>query len=782
MKTRNLFFSLLISQMYIAGFAQSLSVRQADKQYANLHYADATELYEQVVERGEASNAIYQKLADCYYKIKDTKNAEKYYARIADIQDEEMLYQYAQSLMQNGKYQDAKTLLQGKSLQKNKSRNILRTDFDQLLNTSMAKSVYFMDFNSIYADFSPVPYKNGVVFASARKKGGIHKNVFGWNNTPFLNLLYIDTAGIGKEIHRKKIEQDQYQKVTEKDQVYSYDKQLHTDETKKTSNDVNTLGYYGVYVRQSDMIRSDHSIETFGSKLNTRYHEGPVAFHPGNTMAVFTRNNFHKGRYRKSKEGTNKLKLFSSSKSNEGWTAEQPLPFNSDEYSSGHAAFDPSGTVMFFTSDRAGGQGGTDLYKVSYMNGSWGSPENLGNEVNTDGNEMFPYMTKNGVLIFSSDGHGGLGGLDIFATNLKGQVKNLGYPVNSNKDDFGVSMDEKAISGFLSSNRNRNGLDDDIYSFELNKPISFLQALKLIVLDRITGKPIPEVSIMPNEGLGQAVTNQDGVVTYEVEPGKTYGFVGKKLNYVDGHETIDVKEGTAESTLTLYLDYASSLFLLVSDRLSGSPLYDVKVKIVNRKTNTTFLEQPTPSNGQLRKELEGVKVNDPLDYTILLEKDGYLSKTVTFNYIIQKPGEIPVHEFLDIKLDKIELGMDVGKVIHINPIYFDLNKSAIRSDASKELDKIVQVMKDNPSMVIELGSHTDCRSSAPYNMALSERRARASAQYVISKGIDKNRIYGKGYGESKLVNTCACESGVKSACSEDEHQLNRRTEFVIVKI
>jgi outer membrane protein OmpA-like peptidoglycan-associated protein/tetratricopeptide (TPR) repeat protein len=774
MKIRHLFFYLLLSQISLASFAQTLTVRDGDRQYKNMHYADAAELYEQAIGHGEGSNAVYLKLADSYFKIKDTKNAEKYYAKVTDALDEEVLYQYAQSLLQNGKYNEVKTLLQGKSLTKTKNKSILATDFNPLKNNSSAKAIYFMDFNSPYADFSPVPYEKGIVFASSRKKGSLHKNVFGWNNTPFLNLLYMDTTGIGKKLYDKKIQQEQYLASTNK--LYAYDKNLHTDETKLTSNDVNTLGYYGSYARQRDTLTTGHGIVPFVSQFNTKYHDGPIAFSPAKDIAVFTRNDG------KSTAGVSKLKLFSSTKTSTGWSSPKSLPFNSNEYSVGHAAFDASGKTMYFASDMPGGQGGTDIYKVSYDNGKWGKPENLGAGINTDGNEMFPFMANNGTMLFSSDGHGGLGGLDILATNLKGQIKNLGYPVNSNKDDFGVSMDESTVNGFLSSNRNRNGIDDDIYLFALNKPISFSQTLKLLVLDRLTGKPIAHASVVPTQSLAPTTTNEEGIATYEVEAGKEYSFVGKKQPYTDGNASINIQESAADNELKLYLDYTSSLFLLVSDRATNAPIENVKVKIVNKNSNATFIDQSTPTTGDVRKELEGAKVGDQLNYAIHLEREGYLSKTVSFDYQIQKPGEIPVHEFLDIKLDKIDLGMDIGKIININPIYFDLNKSDIRPDASKEIEKIVQVLKDNPNMVIELGSHTDCRSTAQYNMALSDRRAKASAQYVTSKGIEKTRIYGKGFGETKLVNGCACEGAVKPNCSEADHQLNRRTEFVIVKM
>jgi outer membrane protein OmpA-like peptidoglycan-associated protein len=190
----------------------------------------------------------------------------------------------------------------------------------------------------------------------------------------------------------------------------------------------------------------------------------------------------------------------------------------------------------------------------------------------------------------------------------------------------------------------------------------------------------------------------------------------------------------------------------------------------------------TTKTGDIEKELLDKKVNDQLSYTIRLEKPGYLSKVVTFNYTILQMGRINVHETLDLTMDKIDIGLDLTSIIDINPIYFDLGKYTIRADAAIELNKIVKVMNENPAMEIELGSHTDCRGSIASNEKLSDNRAKASANYIKERITNPERINGKGYGEAQLKVDCPCEGTVKSTCSEDEHQKNRRTEFVIIKM
>jgi outer membrane protein OmpA-like peptidoglycan-associated protein len=203
---------------------------------------------------------------------------------------------------------------------------------------------------------------------------------------------------------------------------------------------------------------------------------------------------------------------------------------------------------------------------------------------------------------------------------------------------------------------------------------------------------------------------------------------------------------------------------------------------VDIETNSEIDNYVTSSSGDYFKFMWGKKIGDRLTYLIKIDKPGYLQRTVVFTHVIDKPGEINLNEKLNLALGKVEVGMDLAKMIDIQPIYFDLGKADIRKDAALELDKIVQVMNEYPNMFIELGSHTDCRSSAASNMKLSTARAKASAGYIIKKGINKMRITGKGYGESKLLNNCACEGKKQSTCPEEEHTKNRRTEFLITRL
>jgi outer membrane protein OmpA-like peptidoglycan-associated protein/tetratricopeptide (TPR) repeat protein len=786
MKSMRYILTLVILLQAVAGFSQ-LILKRANKEYDQLRFANAAELYEQAVIAGHGSNELYVKIADCYYKIKDLPNAEKYYKKaVKGNLTENDQYQYIQSMLQNGKVFEAIDIAKQYNTTSKRILNIASTDVSKILADSVVNTLHFLDFNTPFSDFSPAVYDKGLVFVSARHKGNLHKNVFGWNNTPFLNLYYVDTTGLNKNIHDHEIKREDFVHY-EEPHLYVYGSKLHADETRRTGNDSHTAGYYSTYFRKNedDTIYFKHDVTLFNATFNTKYHEGPVTFNAAQDLIIFTRNNFHEGDMKRSDEDVNHLNMYLAKKTAGVWGNPEPLPFNNDHYSVGHPTFDSKEEYVYFASDMPGGFGGSDLYKVSYSNGTWGTPENLGDKINTDGNELFPFISEN-ILFFASDGHGGLGGLDVIAMNLKNlsQEKNLGYPINTHKDDFGFIIDKSGKEGFVSSNRHRTGLDDDIFEFSRTKPVVFTNPIEVLVVDRITELPIPSANVIPQHMIEPCITNEKGECVFDAEPGNTYTFIGKKEKYLDGNASIELKqEDIHGAKVKMYLhELGNSLYFKVTDRNTELPLKDVKIRVTNQFDRKLIIERYTSEAGELRKLLESTKVNDVLNYLVRFEHAGYLSKELDLRHKILKPGEIQVHEYLDAKMDKVDLGMDVGKVIHLNPIYFDLNKYNIRKDAAEELDKMVKVMKDNPDMIIELGSHTDCRSSAAYNMRLSELRAQASAQYIISKGIEKSRIYGRGYGETKLVNDCGCEAPVTSTCSEEEHQLNRRTEFIIVKM
>jgi outer membrane protein OmpA-like peptidoglycan-associated protein len=372
------------------------------------------------------------------------------------------------------------------------------------------------------------------------------------------------------------------------------------------------------------------------------------------------------------------------------------------------------------------------------------------------------------------------------------KLQNVGMPVNSQHDDFAFTMNKDNITGYFSSNRTEGKGDDDIYSYVLTKPFQKQLVVEGIVKDEATGEILAgaQVKLINSEGevISTAIVDNSGSFLFDLEPEEEYIIaVSGVEKYNDNQRSVSTKNLDAETTqldgnIALSKEVSLSLYCLVTDSKSALPLEEVKITITNNDDQNEFINRLTAKTGDIEKELLDKKVSDQLSYTIRLEKPGYLSKVVTFNYTILQMGRINVHETLDLTMDKIDIGLDLTSIIDINPIYFDLGKYTIRADAAIELNKIVKVMNENPAMEIELGSHTDCRGSIASNEKLSDNRAKASANYIKERITNPERINGKGYGETQLKVDCPCEGTVKSTCSEDEHQKNRRTEFVIIKM
>jgi outer membrane protein OmpA-like peptidoglycan-associated protein len=435
-----------------------------------------------------------------------------------------------------------------------------------------------------------------------------------------------------------------------------------------------------------------------------------------------------------------------------------------------------------------GGIGGTDIYmSIRTTDTTWSKPLNLGPNVNTEGNELFPFYHAAGkLLFFASDGKVGLGGLDIFVApfdNKAGKAVNPGAILNSNMDDFALILDDKQKSGYFSSNRADGKGDDDIYSFELLKPFLFGKTIKGVATDK-QGTILANVKVFlfdeNNNIIDSATTSDNGAFNFTVEADKQYKLSGNKENYFEGRNTADTRtdDDVIIADLMLEKDPGLSLYAVITDNKTGDTLSGVTLIItdnVSKQTDTVV----TTESGDYRRPLGDKHLNDVGDYTIVIIKDGYFTKTVTYKIVFDKPGQYNIHESVDFGLDPIV--KDLSEMIQINPINFDLNKYNIRPDAAKELDKIVAIMNKYPNMVIELGAHTDCRGSKAYNQRLSDKRAKASAKYIKERIVNPDRIYGKGYGESKLLNDCHCEGRVKSNCTEEQHAMNRRTEFRVIK-
>lgn len=440
--------------------------------------------------------------------------------------------------------------------------------------------------------------------------------------------------------------------------------------------------------------------------------DGTPAFTKDGTTVVFARGNTGK-----SKDPSPDVDLYISKKTANTWSEPERLSISDSLAWDGSPSFSADERTLYFSSNRRGGKGGVDLYRVPIDNsGRFGRPINLGSTINTPGDELFPYVSANGKLYFSSDGHPSIGGLDLFVASRNETeivVEHLGVPINSIGDDFAISFSD-STQGYISSNRPGGKGDDDIYFF------------------KSTG-------------------SEDRWWT--TAPPPVIDTLNKKIvNYFVQVKVVDP---------------------------SGNPIDSVKINV--RKNGQTLSNEKTNKKGFI--ELIDLAENDELVFKC--DKEDFITVRSSFSMEGKTiPESLLKKEMTDttfqvtITMDRPEIGKEISKLYEINSIYYDLDKADIRPDAAEELDKIVQFLSDNTQMNLELGAHTDARASTGYNLKLSQRRAESAVNYIIRRGITKDRIKPKGYGESQLINECS--DGVE--CPEEMHQQNRRTEFKIIKI
>jgi len=634
MKTKVLLIILLLSSSLT--YAQS---KLADKFFENFAYVRASELYEEAVTNGDDSQHVLTRLGDCYYNNSNAAKAATWYKKALDKYpniNPEYIYKYSQVQRSLGNYQEAEDYLQKFKERRSNDRRteFILGDIKIYEELSSMEKVYIevtnLDINTEYSDFGSFEYNDKLYFASARNTS---TKLYDWNEEPFLDIYQVD--------------------VTNNNGVKSFAK--------------------------PGFIMAD--------QVNTDYHEASVAITNDGKTVYFTRDNVNKrNRLDYDKKGTTHLKIYKASLNNGTWKDIEELPFNDDVFSTGHPALSPDNKTLYFVSDRdvEGSFGQTDIYKVSINeDGSYGDPENLGPNVNTEGREMFPFIAKDSTLYFSSDGYLNLGLLDIYKSDVlkenNAKPINLGAPYNSGADDFAFYINSENKTGYFSSNREGGKGSDDIYSFAAYE---CKQTVTGIARDSKTQEPLNAVSIEIINDAGvimQTITTAaDGAYAYEVDCNQKYSIRGSKPNYKD----------------------------------------DVQHFIAGSENNFEN----------------------------------------------------------NVDLNLIPLCFD--SEIVINPIFFDFDKWNIRTDAQYELENIVSVMRDHPEMVIKIESHTDSRGGDKYNIKLSDRRAKSTRDYLLSRNIAPERIESAiGYGETQLLNECS--NGVK--CSKEKHQKNRRSKFLIVQ-
>ncbi len=742
-----------------------MKLKVADRLYDELAFFKAVELYRDLAKKKNPTDYAVRRTAECYRLIGDSKNAELWYAKLASFPEakvtSEDIYQYGQMLKSNEKYKEANVQMEkfyvmsgGKD-----SRGVMHHDnpnyAEELKVNADRYELALLDngVNTKDSDFGSQFYTvNGekfLTFTSSRKNMNALNKDFQWDGSHFLDV---------------------------------YTAKLNEDGTVE-------------------------KVETFNKDYKSKYHEGPVAFAKnGDKEEMYlTRSNYINKKKGLSSKRHNNLMLYIAEKSSGGeWGELKPFKYNSKngEYSVGHASVSEDGQTLYFVSDMpkyAEGnanmnKGESDIWVCGRKkDGTWDLPKNV-KTVNTEGKEMFPHIGSNGILYFASDGHVGLGGLDLFRAEPKGdgtflKPMNMGYPLNTNYDDFGFIVNDDETFGYVSSNRTGDDAvgNDDIYSVKILYPFGpKLYTLTGSAIDDKTEEKLADVkmklvNVETGEIIKEVLTDADGNYVIEGIPEGNYKVVGEKDNFVMvspfTFNTEDAaKDGILDGDVRMKKNMCG-LIGTVTEKGTTKPIDNVKVSIVNNATGEEkdFI---TDGSGGFKDPLTGIPCpGGMIDYSFKFEKEGYFPKEVDFKYRITKPGIVNLNEFMKaLDLTPIKTGVDVVEVCKIGDILFDFNKSNIRPDAAAELDKLVACMKNFPNMKIEIGSHTDCRGKDSYNRRLSDKRAKSSMRYVISQGISDERIFGKGYGEDRLIEKC--ESCYK--CTEEEHQANRRTEFRIV--
>jgi len=633
MKTKVLLIILVLFGTF--SFAQR---KVADKFFNRFAYIKATELYKDAVKKGNDSEHVLTRLGDCYYFNSKSEAAAEWYGKAVNKYpniDPEYIYKYIQTLRSIGDYEKANEWIQKfKELQvdNKKAQDFVLIDEAEYKRLASTDGVYIattnLSINTEQSEFGGFENNGKFYFSAARNTiSNSLSQVYAWNEEPFLDIYQSDVT---------------------------------TTKGEKNISDPKSIS----------------------AEINTRFHEASVAITSDGNTLYYTRNNLKKNRLDADRKGTTHLKIYKATLTDDTWGNIEELPLNDKLFSSGHPALSPDDKTLFFVSDREGGFGMTDIYKVDINeDGTYGIPENLGPTINTDGKEVFPYVDSKNMLYYSSEGFTNLGLLDIFKSNIlnepSAEVENIGAPFNSGSDDFSFFINNEDNTGYFSSNNREGGLGgDDIYSFNSYK---CKQTIKGIAKDSLTLEVLPlvKVELIDKEGkiINTVETNDKGEYSFDLECSEKYTIRGSKPDYKD-----DVRE--------------------------------VNTSVIDSYENIT-----------------------------------------------------------DLSL----IPLIIDNKIVINPIFFDFDKWDIRADAKYELENIVDVMREHPTMVIKIESHTDRRGTERYNMKLSDRRAKSTSEYLLSRDIDASRIESAiGFGESQLIIDCGRK------CTEEEHQKNRRSYFYIV--
>lgn len=673
---------LVILFVFVIQFlnAQQQDLKLAKIYFDRTYYSKAIPLYANLIKE-KRSLEVVRNLADSYYYTNDFPNALKWYSFLVRTYtqnlDEEYYFRYIQTLKTAGDYPEAHLVLK-KYLQSNSdSEALLRLDkeIEELENVSAIGNrfeIKSLTINTKFSEFGGVIKDSLFLFAAVKSKKELLNKVYQWNSENYLDMKAIPLQNL------------------------------------KTGDSITA---------------------SFSNEINTAMHEANAVFTKDGKTMYFTRNNFKKGKRAKNKQKISKLQIYRAELVDGKWTNITSLPFNNDDYSTEHPALSVDEKTLFFASDMPGTLGSFDIFSVAINNGTYEQPKNLGAGVNTSKKEQFPFVSTDNKLYFSSNGHFGYGMMDVFVSEIKGEMfsrpLNVGLPVNSGYDDFAFYINGQTKLGYFSSNRLDGKGSDDIYELKEIKPLiieSCKQSIAGIITDVGTKLPLDDALVVlqnrENVEVKSVTTSSDGKFSFAV-------------GCLTSYTVLASKEGYSKNS---------------------------KILVLQKERNKI-------NDASMALKSEKVKIEEE---RIALEK-GNKEKEIALEKLKKEKVESILSKEKDVVRDKGRL------IIKTPPIYFDFDLWYIRKESKIILNRVVELMKKYPEMEVEIGSHTDVRGNDAYNLELSAKRAASTRDYIISEGIPGKRILAKGYGETVVIIPCVPQE----SCTEEQHELNRRSEFVI---
>lgn len=776
---KSVFLAFAFILFALASYSQN-SLDKAKIAKSNFEYSKAVGYYKDYLLSNVADIKVSRELAFCYNMSGDSKNSEEWQRKVISFENytAQDKLNFANLLRSNGSYNEAIQQYQEYlNLDGSQTAKINKLIASCKLGIKMtaSDSAFYMvrnckTLNSVNSEFGVVLMNDDFIFASDRFiEGKVYSEneICGWTGTPYLKMF------ISK-------------------------------------------------VKSGDTLLTTLSPL---NELNTQFHNGQGIYDPSTQIFYFTRTNLLKTpktginndptswfEIGSTTETVNRLEIYYAKYDNGKWGDVKKFEFNNPEYSVGHPALSPDGNILYFSSDMPGGYGASDIYCCEKnADGTWSAPINVGNKINTEGKEVFPFVNNQGVLYFSSDGLSGIGGLDIFystgSKNSWTNPLNIGVPVNSSKDDFSICFKNDSDSGYFASNRNNGAGMDDIYSFSPIASKIFIVAGK--TYQRMGDETLTELD---NVEITIANSGDKGDLKLKSDENAFYSFPAKanrpilvtisKKGFYTKSRSVEIKKADSD---TVYVDMVTEkLDTMILAGVSKERFIDNTVGILkNAKVKIETQEDIEQNVFTLIESDENGKfysyINVDKQYLLTVMKEGYYtqSRKIVTKKISQDTVYVEIVTDMITNTDlststtsqniglKDTIGVElttnkivIDQPIIVNNIYYDYNRWFIRPDAAIELNKIVTLMNNNPEIKLELSSHTDCRGSHQYNDKLSQKRAYSAVTYIISKGISKNRIVAMGYGERKLVNKCYNNV----PCSEAQHQMNRRTEIKVIGI